>query len=216
MVFWAAATVLSGFATSYLWLLLARVALGVVTATTGPTVASLTGDCFPAGDRGRVYGLIQGGDLLGSGFGYLVSGDLSSLTTWRVAFWWLAIPSLALAWVVYRLPQPAGRHSRIRPGRNISGTSGKPGPASGDRPLTATAASHPRQAGADGAGLADREVRRAGVDPRPDLVLRTDPTNCSIWWAERMTRSAASKPPTPPGDVNRGQAGRACRAARAH
>ena len=34
MVFWAAATVLSGFATSYLWLLLARVALGVVTATT--------------------------------------------------------------------------------------------------------------------------------------------------------------------------------------
>ena len=104
MVFWAAATVLSGFATSYLWLLLARVALGVVTATTGPTVASLTGDYFPAGDRGRMYGLILGGDLLGSGFGYLVSGDLSSLTTWRVAFWWLAIPSLALAWVVYRLP----------------------------------------------------------------------------------------------------------------
>ena len=54
-----------------------------------------------------MYGLILGGDLLGSGFGYLVSGDLSSLTTWRVAFWWLAIPSLALAWVVYRLPEPA-------------------------------------------------------------------------------------------------------------
>ena len=39
---WALATVVSGAATSYLWLVLARVALGVVTATTGPAVASLT------------------------------------------------------------------------------------------------------------------------------------------------------------------------------
>jgi hypothetical protein len=31
-----------------LWLLLARVAFGVATATTGPTVASLTGDYFLA------------------------------------------------------------------------------------------------------------------------------------------------------------------------
>jgi predicted MFS family arabinose efflux permease len=186
MVFWAAATVLSGFATSYLWLLLARVALGVVTATTGPTVASLTGDYFPAGDRGRMYGLILGGDLLGSGFGYLVSGDLSSLTTWRVAFWWLAIPSLALAWVVYRLPEPArGGMSRIAAGEEH--IRGERGVRSGERGSAADrdGGQPPEQAGADGAGLAEREVRRAGVEPRPDLVLRTDPTNCSIWWAVR-------------------------------
>jgi predicted MFS family arabinose efflux permease len=92
IVVWAAATVVSGAATSYLWLLLARVGLGAATATAGPTLASLTGDYFPASDRGRMYGLILGGDLVGSGFGYLVSGDLSSLTTWRVAFWWLVRP----------------------------------------------------------------------------------------------------------------------------
>jgi predicted MFS family arabinose efflux permease len=46
VAFWAAARLVSGAATSYLWLL-ARVALG---ATTGPTVASLTGDYFPAAD----------------------------------------------------------------------------------------------------------------------------------------------------------------------
>jgi predicted MFS family arabinose efflux permease len=117
IVVWAAATVLSGAATSYLWLLLARVGLGAATAAAGPTLASLTGDYFPASDRGRMYGLILGGDLVGSGFGYLVSGDLSSLTTWRVAFWWLAIPSLALAWVVWRMPEPARRgFSRIEAG----------------------------------------------------------------------------------------------------
>jgi hypothetical protein len=53
---WALATVVSGAATSYLWLVLARVALGVVTATTGPAVASLTGDYFPAADRAPLVG----------------------------------------------------------------------------------------------------------------------------------------------------------------
>ena len=67
IVVWAAATALSGTATSYLWLLLARVGLGAATAATGPTLASLTGDYFPASDRGRMYGLILGGDLVGSG-----------------------------------------------------------------------------------------------------------------------------------------------------
>jgi len=83
------------------------VILGVVTATAGPTVASLTGDFFPAADRGRMYGLIISGELAGTGVGYVVSGDISALTTWRVAFWWLVILSLALAWVVWRLPEPA-------------------------------------------------------------------------------------------------------------
>lgn len=55
IVFWALAVIASGAATSYLWLLLARVALGVMTATTGPVVASLTGDYFPSSDRGRMY-----------------------------------------------------------------------------------------------------------------------------------------------------------------
>jgi predicted MFS family arabinose efflux permease len=114
---WAVATALSATAASYIWLLLARVALGAVTATTGPTVASLTGDFFPAADRGRMYGFILGGDLVGSGIGYVVFGDISSLTSWRVAFWWLVLPSLALAWLVWRLPEPArGGSSRIAAG----------------------------------------------------------------------------------------------------
>jgi MFS family permease len=117
IVLWAAATVVSGAATSYLWLLVARVALGAVTATTGSAIASLTGDYFPAGDRGRMYGLILGGDLVGSGIGYVVSGDLSSLTTWRAAFWLLAIPSLALAWVRTNVVIiVASALLRIRPG----------------------------------------------------------------------------------------------------
>lgn len=132
---WAVATALSGAASSYIWLLLARVALGVVTATTGPTIASLTGDFFPAADRARMYGFILGGDLLGSGIGYVVSGDLSSLTSWRVAFWWLVLPSLVLAWLVWRLPEPArGGFSRLTEGADRIRGAGEATDAEDSRP----------------------------------------------------------------------------------
>jgi MFS family permease len=182
IVVWAAAAVVSGAATSYLWLLLARVGLGAAAAAAGPTLASLTGDYFPAGDRGRMYGLILGGDLLGSGFGYLVSGDLSSLTTWRVAFWWLAIPGLALAWVVWRLPEPArggfspiaAGQEKIRDERDV-----KPGERQGP------AADGSGQAGAEQPELAEWAVSQAEVVPRRELVLTEDPTGRPWWWAVR-------------------------------
>ena len=182
IVVWAAAVVVSGAATSYLWLLLARVGLGAATAAAGPTLASLTGDYFPAADRGRMYGLILGGDLVGSGFGYLVSGDLSSLTTWRVAFWWLAIPSLALAWVVWRLPEPArGGFSRIAAGQEEIRDERDVEP--GEREGAVGGAGE--QAGAGKPELAERAVRQAEVEPRHELVLSEDPTNRPWWWAVR-------------------------------
>jgi MFS family permease len=48
-------------------LLLARLLLGAVTATAVPAVASLTGDFFPAGERGRIYGYISVGEVAGAG-----------------------------------------------------------------------------------------------------------------------------------------------------
>lgn len=179
IVIWAVATAVSGAATSYLWLLLARVGLGVATAAAGPVIASLTGDYFPAADRARMYGLIIAGDLVGSGFGYLVSGDLSAVTTWRVAFWWLAVPSLALAWVVWRLPEPARGGSstipvgatEIRDQRDVA--------AHGEH-ATPQEEKPDRQP-----GLAQRAL--AGTDARPqeELVLRSDPAGRSLWWAIR-------------------------------
>jgi predicted MFS family arabinose efflux permease len=162
IVAWAAAMAISGAATSYLWLLLARLALGAVTATTGPTVASLTGDYFPSADRGRIYGLIIAGELVGSGIGFVVSGDISSLTSWRVAFWWLVLPSLVLAWLVWRLPEPArGRSSRPGGEQDLD-------PARPERP-----------------DLAGRVVAGTGVQPQAELVLHRDPAGCSLWWAVR-------------------------------
>lgn len=181
---WAVATVVSGAAPSYQWLLAARVALGVVTATAGPAVASLTGDYFPAADRARIYGLITGGDLAGSGLGYLVSGDLSSLTTWRAAFWWLAVPSLVLAWLVWRLPEPArGGASRIAVG--ATDIPGEQDVGEEDRDTRTDTGQQERDPGGRKPGFARQAVGHVAASPREDLVLREDPTGRPVWWAIR-------------------------------
>jgi predicted MFS family arabinose efflux permease len=56
IVVWSAVMLLSGASNSFLMLLITRLALGVVIATAAPVVASLTGDLFPAAERGRIYG----------------------------------------------------------------------------------------------------------------------------------------------------------------
>ena len=103
---WAVAMVATGLAPSYPLLLVARVVLGAAVATAIPSVASLTGDYFPALDRARVYGLILCGELVGTGIGFLLAGELASWTFWRVAFWALSVPAILIAVFVARLPEP--------------------------------------------------------------------------------------------------------------
>ena len=122
MLVWSAAQAVSGLAGSFEQLLLIRVVLGAATGAAMPIVASLVGDLFPAVERGRIWGMILSGELLGSAFGYVIAGEAASLggagTGWRIAFFVLAAPSLAAAWLVRRrLPEPArGGAARLEPG----------------------------------------------------------------------------------------------------
>ena len=122
VVGWGLAEIASAVAVSFVMLLLIRIWLGAMTATTGPTVASLTGDLFPAGQRSQIYGFIITGELLGAGLGLLVAGLVSSVAGWRVAFLVLALPSLALAWSIHRfLPEPRrGGQARLEVGARES------------------------------------------------------------------------------------------------
>ena len=96
IVLWSAASLLSAFAGSFTSLLVSRLLLGVVVATAGPAIASLTGDYFPAAERGRVYALILGGEIAGTAVGFIVCGTVAVIT-WRLAFIVLAIPGFFLA-----------------------------------------------------------------------------------------------------------------------
>jgi MFS family permease len=126
---WSAAMVAAGAASSYSMLLLARVFLGAVQATSGPTLVSLIGDLFPAVERGRINGYILSGELLGGGVGFLVSGEVAALLGWRWAFWILVLPSVALVIALLKLlPEPArGRQSRLIEEQAAPGEDGSSG-----------------------------------------------------------------------------------------
>jgi MFS family permease len=168
IVMWSAASLLSAFSGHYSTLLLTRLLLGAVTATAGPAIASLTGDYFPARERGRIYGYILGGEIAGTAVGFIVSGSLASLISWRAAFVVLALPGFFLARALYRtVPEPLrGGQSRLEPGavdlrEAVKGRAR--GPDDGD-------------AVADDSGeLAQEAARRRGVEPDPELVLDRDP-----------------------------------------
>ena len=106
IVIWGAAMIWGATAHSFTQLLLDRVWLGAVTAATAPTVASLVGDWIPGSERGKIYGYILTGELVGGGIGFAVTGDIAALS-WRAAFIILALPAFVLAWLVFRLPEPA-------------------------------------------------------------------------------------------------------------
>ncbi len=177
IVAWSLAEAVSGVSQSFLMLLLIRMALGLFVAPAGPTLSSLVGDFFPARDRGYIYGLILSGELIGAGFGFLISGEFASLLSWRAAFVVLALPSLAVAYAIKRwLPEPArGGQSRLEPG------------ATEIIPAGSRAA---QRAPADHSDEVERTVAQRGVaeqDIRPeeDLVLDRDPAEMSLWRATR-------------------------------
>ncbi len=102
---WGLAMLWSATASSFDKLLWSRLFLGVVNASAGPIVASMVGDYFPSAERGRVYGYILTGELLGAGLGFAVTGDVADLS-WRASFVILALPTFALARAIFRLPEP--------------------------------------------------------------------------------------------------------------
>jgi MFS family permease len=112
---WGVTMLFSATAGSFDRLLLTRLALGFVTAASGPVVASLIGDYFPSSERGRIYGFVLTGELVGAGIGFAITGDIASLS-WRLAFVFLAIPTFVLARLLLRLPEPVrGGRSPLMP-----------------------------------------------------------------------------------------------------
>jgi len=180
IVLWSLATLFAAIASSYSSLLLTRVGLGAVAATAGPAIASLTGDYFPSSERGRIYGYILSGEIAGTAAGFLVSGTVASVFSWRVAFGLLALPGFFLARALWRtVPEPQrGGQSRLQPGtQDLAGTSP-------DADRTAETAAR-RVEWVPDRDLAGEAARRRGFTPDPALILDSDPNAMSLGSAVR-------------------------------
>ena len=159
-------------------MLTTRILLGAVVATGGPAIASLTGDYFPASERGRVYAYILGGEIAGTAFGFIVCGTIASLISWQASFVLLAIPGFFLALELYRtVPEPLrGGQSRLEWGvldlheaaAAAASRAAQPPDASGEAPTQVT----------DEAAV--EAARKLGAKPDPKLVLHTDPKDLGL------------------------------------
>jgi MFS family permease len=167
ILLWSVASLLSAFAGSYGSLLVSRLLLGAVTATAGPSIASLTGDYFPARERGRVYSYILGGEIAGSAVGFIVSGSIAGLLGWRAAFILLAIPGFYLARELYRtVPEPQrGGQSQLQPGvEDLAHAAAAGGGGATDA----------EEGAREDDEIAHEAIRRRGVEPDPRRVLPDD------------------------------------------
>jgi MFS family permease len=173
---WGAAMLWSATASSFGQLLLTRACLGAVTAAAGPVAASLVGDWFPGAERGRIYGFVLTGELVGAGIGFAVTGDIAALS-WRAAFIILALPAFLLAWLIFNVPEPARggsgalvpdpapvRQPEAEPleGEQFEGEQPGPGPVSEPRPPDPPP---------DPQSLA----RSRGIRPDPELLSQAHP-----------------------------------------
>ncbi len=177
---WAVATVVSSLSVDYTMLLLSRLALGGVVAAAGPALASLVGDLFPSEERGRLWGYVLTGELIGAGVGILVAGGLSGLAGWRLAMGVLAVPAAVLAWALWKyLPEPArGGQAYLHVGDEEIVTEeevsdGDDGPGE-EEPLEALADPSPLEA----------QAEERGVEPEPDTVL-SGAGDMNLWQATR-------------------------------
>lgn len=162
---WSLAMVASALSPDYWILLICRLGLGAVVAVASPAIASLVGDFFHPAERSRVYGYILAGDLVGVAIGFLMSGNLAAVFSWRVPFFVLAACGVALAWFIARkLPEPA------RGGRGMMPDTTR---------LEHQDDAHP---------VADL-VEERDVEPHDKLVLRFDPEHMSLWQAVRHVLS---------------------------
>jgi MFS family permease len=165
---WSLAMIAAGASVSYSMLLITRLGLGAVVAIASPAIASLTGDFFHPAERGRIYGYILAGELIGVAFGFLISGNVAAIMSWRASFWILAFLGLILAVVIYRmLPEPR------RGGQN---------------PIPDTTKN-----GQDASAAPDNEVEEIveerDIEPHEELILHDDPLRMSVWDAVRYVLS---------------------------
>jgi MFS transporter, Spinster family, sphingosine-1-phosphate transporter len=104
---WSLATVLSGLATSYHHLLLARSVIGFGEAGFGVVSPTLISDLFSRERRGRMLSFFYVAIPVGSALGFLLGGYVGQRYGWRAAFFVAGAPGLLLGLLAFRMHEPA-------------------------------------------------------------------------------------------------------------
>jgi len=97
LTIWSAMTALTGFATSFAQLRLARVGVALGESGGTPPSFALISDYFTPERRATALGIFATGVSIGTLLGNVLGGWIGHELGWRTAFLWLGAPGLALA-----------------------------------------------------------------------------------------------------------------------
>ena len=97
LAFWSAMTALTGLATGFVWLFLARIGVGVGEAGCAPPAQSLIADLFPPQRRATALATFSLGVPIGMMLSAIAGGWLASAFGWRATFALIGLPGIALA-----------------------------------------------------------------------------------------------------------------------
>jgi predicted MFS family arabinose efflux permease len=103
---WSLGTVLTGYATSFAWLLGYRILVGVGEASYATISPSLLSDVFPAERRNNALTIFYVAIPVGAALGNILGGQVAAHHGWRNAFIWAGLPGLALALLMLPFAEP--------------------------------------------------------------------------------------------------------------
>lgn len=122
VILWSLATIGSGFATSYVLLILFRIGLAIGEAALSPSAYSMIGDLFPRHLRNRAASFYSACGMLGSGGAYilgaaliayldvrLVDGMLWGHQIWQLVFLAVGIPALLIGIIFFLVAREPAR-----------------------------------------------------------------------------------------------------------
>lgn len=104
---WAGLSALTATVRGFGQLFALRAALGASDAINDPAGQSLVADYYPAEVRGRAYGIQRVTPTLGAGLGLAVGAGVGAAFGWRIAVGSMAVPGLVVAFLLWRLREPA-------------------------------------------------------------------------------------------------------------
>ena len=109
VILWSFATAASGFAATFLALLVTRIFVGIGEGGYGPAAPTILADYFTIQMRGRVMAIFCAAIPVGSALGYVLGGIINHQLGWRWAFYLVAIPGIILGLLCFFQQDPRAR-----------------------------------------------------------------------------------------------------------
>ena len=100
LIAWSGFTALTGMASSFLHIFLARVGVGIGEAGGSPPSHSIISDLYPKEQRASALGIYSLGIPIGIGFSYILAGALVESFGWRGTLYVLGVVGIGLALVL--------------------------------------------------------------------------------------------------------------------